>query len=49
MEFLKEYALFLKSRKKLWMIPVIILLMLAACLVFLAKGAAASPFIYTLF
>lgn len=49
MEFLKEYWLFLKTRKKLWMIPVIILLMLAASLVLLAKAAAVSPFIYTLF
>lgn len=49
MEFLKEYWLFLKARKKLWMLPIIILLMLAASLVFLAKSAAMSPFIYTLF
>jgi hypothetical protein len=49
MDFLKEYWLFLKARKKLWMLPIIIVLMFAAGLIFLAKGAAMSPFIYTLF
>lgn len=49
MDFLDEYWHFLKQRKKLWMIPVILLLLLAAGLVVLAKGAALSPFIYTLF
>ncbi|MCB1836713.1 MAG: hypothetical protein KDH99_03760 [Alcanivoracaceae bacterium] len=49
MDFLKEYWQFLRAHKKLWMLPVIMLLLLASVLLFLAKGAAMSPFIYTLF
>ena len=49
MEFLKEYWRFLKSRKKIWMIPLIILLLLASGLVIMVKGMASSVFIYTLF
>lgn len=49
MEFLREYWQFLKQRKKLWMLPIFILLLVASALLLLAKGAAMSPFIYTLF
>lgn len=49
MEFLKDFWMFLKERKKFWLIPMIIVLVLiGALLVFGATGAAA-PFIYTLF
>lgn len=49
MEFLREYWLFLKARKKLWMLPIIILLLLAGFLLLAVQGLASSPFIYTLF
>lgn len=49
MDFLKEYWRFLRSRKKLWMIPLIILLLLAGATLVVVKGMASSAFIYTLF
>lgn len=49
MEFLKEYWRFLRSRKKIWMIPLIVLLLLASGLIIIIKGMASPVFIYTLF
>lgn len=49
MEFLREYGRFLRQRKKLWLLPLLFTLLLAATLVMAAKGAAVSPFIYALF
>lgn len=48
-EFFREYWIFLKARKKLWMLPIIILLLLTGFLLFAVQGLAGSPFIYTLF
>jgi hypothetical protein len=48
-ELIKEIWLFLKERKKWWLIPIIISLILLAALLFLTEGSAVSPFIYTLF
>ena len=49
MEFLKELWGFIKSRKKYWLLPVIIALLLLGALIVLAGGSAIGPFIYTLF
>lgn len=49
MDFLRDYWRFLRQHKKLWLLPLVLLLLLASGLVLLAKGAAMSPFIYTLF
>lgn len=49
MEFFKEYWLFLKERKKLWMLPIIMLLLLTGLLLFAVQSIAGSPFIYALF
>lgn len=49
MEFLKELFLFLKTRKKYWLIPLIIILILMGGLIVLAGGSALAPFIYSLF
>lgn len=49
MEFLKEIWQFLKMRKKFWLLPVIILMLLLGALIVLAQGTAIAPFIYTLF
>lgn len=49
MDFFKEYWRFLKSRKKIWMLPIFILLLMTSALLLMAKSAALSPFIYTLF
>ena len=49
MEFLKELFFFLKTRKKLWLAPIIIVLLILGSLLILAKGSVVAPFIYTLF
>ncbi len=49
MEFLKELWGFLKSRKKYWLWPVIIILLIFGVLIVLSAGSAIAPFIYTLF
>lgn len=49
MKFLKEFLIFLQSRKKLWLAPLIIIMALLAWLLVLAQGSIVAPFIYTLF
>jgi hypothetical protein len=49
MEFLRDLWLFLKQRKKWWLVPLIILIVLIAVLVVLGGTSALAPFIYTLF
>lgn len=49
MEFLKDFWGFLKVRKKFWLWPVIIFLLLFGILIILTSGSAIAPFIYTLF
>lgn len=49
MEFLKELWAFLKVRKKFWMLPLIIILLIFAVIIVLTAGSAIAPFIYTLF
>ncbi|MBW8200448.1 hypothetical protein SAMN04487891_11129 [Flagellimonas taeanensis] len=49
MEFLKEFFLFLKERKKWWLVPLIIIFVLFGILIFLTSSSALAPFIYTLF
>lgn len=49
MEFFQEMWSFLRTRKKLWLMPVIIVMMLLGVLLLLAQGSAFAPFIYTLF
>ena len=49
MEFLSEFLSYMRTRKKFWMLPVIISLVLFGGLVVLTKGTAIAPFIYTLF
>ena len=49
MEFLKELWTFLLSRKKLWLAPIIIVMMVFGGLLILAQGSVVAPFIYTLF
>ena len=48
-DFLKEFWEFLKERKKYWLIPIIIVLVLFGGLIVLTQGSAIAPFIYTLF
>lgn len=49
MAFLKEYWIFLRARRKLWMLPIIILLLLTGALLLAVQILAGSPFIYALF
>jgi hypothetical protein len=49
MSFLKEFIEFLKVRKKYWLLPIIIILMLFGGLIVLTQGSAIAPFIYTIF
>lgn len=48
-EFLQELWLFMSIRKRYWLLPMIIVLLLLGTLLVFAGGSAASPFIYTLF
>lgn len=49
MSFLKELWQFMKVRKKFWMLPLLIILLVVGGLLVLAQGSAVAPFIYTLF
>jgi hypothetical protein len=49
MGFLKDLWAFLRHRKKFWLLPLIVILLLFGALIALAGGSALAPFIYTLF
>lgn len=47
--FLGELWEFMRERKKFWLAPIIIMLLLLGGLIILTEGSAVAPFIYTLF
>lgn len=49
MAFLKEFYYFLKERKKFWLIPILIFLLIFGALFVVTQGTAVAPFIYTIF
>ena len=49
MNFVREFWEFLKVRKKYWLLPIIIFLVMFGGLIVLTQGSAVAPFIYTLF
>ena len=49
MGFIRELWRFLRVRKKFWMLPIILVMLLLGGLLILAQGSALAPFIYTLF
>ena len=49
MDLLKDLWGFLKIRKKFWLLPIILTLLLFGVLIVLTSGTAISPFIYALF
>ncbi|UCF05419.1 MAG: hypothetical protein JSV33_16160 [bacterium] len=49
LSILTEFWRFLKVRKKWWLIPIIVFLMLLGALIILTEGSALAPFIYALF
>lgn len=48
-EFLTEFFQFLRERKKLWLLPLLIILIAIGGLLLIAKGSALAPLIYTVF
>ena len=47
--FLKEFWAFLRTRKKYWLLPILLVMLIVGALLVLAQGSAVAPFIYTLF
>lgn len=47
--FLSEFWMFLRVRKKYWLLPVFFVMMIFGALIVLTKGSAVAPFIYTIF
>jgi len=48
-DLLKDLFAFMRERKKYWLIPIILMLVLLGALIVLTPGSALAPFIYTLF
>jgi hypothetical protein len=49
MNFIKELWIFLRIRKKIWLAPIIIVMLILGGLLLAAQGSVFAPFIYTLF
>ncbi len=49
MAFLREFWAFLRVRKKFWLLPIIVMMVVFGGLVVLSQGSAVAPFIYTIF
>ena len=49
MDFITEFVKFMFIRKKYWLYPIMLILMVFGFLIILTKGSAVAPFIYTLF
>ena len=49
MSFLKEFVKFLMERKKFWLVPILVFLLIFGALFVVTQGTAVAPFIYTIF
>jgi hypothetical protein len=49
LEFLKDLWAFMRERKKYWLAPIILVMVLLGALIVFAQGSSLAPFIYTLF
>jgi hypothetical protein len=49
MSFALEFWAYMRTRKKFWLLPLILVLLLFGGLIILAKGSVVAPFIYTIF
>jgi hypothetical protein len=49
LDLLKDLWGFMRVRKKYWLVPMVLVLLLLGTLIFFAQGSAVAPFIYTLF
>ena len=47
--FVAEFWMFLRARKKYWLLPILVMMLLFGGLLVLTKGSAIAPFIYTIF
>ena len=48
-EFIKDLWLFMRMRKKFWLAPIIIVMILLGALIVFTQGSVIAPFIYTIF
>lgn len=49
LDLIKDLWAFMKARKKFWLAPIIIVMLLLGALLVLTQGSVVAPFIYTLF
>lgn len=49
MSFLRELWSYLRARRKFWLLPILIMMVVLGGLVVLSQGSAVAPFIYTIF
>jgi len=49
MSFFKEFLQFLMERKKFWLVPILLFLLIFGALFVVTQGTAVAPFIYTIF
>jgi hypothetical protein len=49
MDFIREFMAFIQVRKKFWLAPLLIMMLLFGSLLVVTQGSAVAPFIYTLF
>ena len=49
LDLLKDLWAFMRERKKFWLAPIILVMLLLGVLIVVAQGSAVAPFIYTLF
>ena len=49
MSFIKEFWEFLRVRKKYWLLPILIVLVIFGGLIILSQGSVVAPFIYAIF
>ena len=45
----KEFWMFMRERKKFWLLPILVVMVLVGALLVFAQGSALAPFIYTIF
>jgi Family of unknown function (DUF5989) len=49
MSFIAELWAYMRTRKKFWLLPILVVMVILGGLLVLAQGSAVAPFIYTLF
>ena len=49
MDFIREFWAFLRVRKKIWLAPIVIVMVVLGGLIILTEGTVVAPFVYTLF